>query len=172
MHTARNATTAPAIGCWLALFAIAPTFVASAAATVESPPVAAATTATAAAGPPPAAAQRRRSVFVCEDGGVPVYADRPCDSVGLSRSIVIDAPRAGAAFVTSPPPPRASTRPAPAGRPPKPVPHDGAASRCETLERQLSEVNSRMRAGYSAREAARLWQRWRGLKDRLRAARC
>ena len=40
------------------------------------------------------------------------------------------------------------------------------------LMRQLGEVNSRMRAGYSAREAARLWQRWRGLKDRLHAARC
>jgi hypothetical protein len=29
-----------------------------------------------------------------------------------------------------------------------------------------------MRAGYSAREAARLWQRWRGLKERLHATRC
>jgi hypothetical protein len=52
------------------------------------------------------------------------------------------------------------------------LPRDARASRCEGLERQLGEVNSRMRAGYSAREAARLWQRWRSLKERLHAARC
>jgi hypothetical protein len=43
---------------------------------------------------------------------------------------------------------------------------------CVKLERQLDELNGRMRAGYSAREAARLWQRWRDTKERLRTGRC
>jgi hypothetical protein len=171
MHTARNATIAPAIGCWLALLAIGPAAVTSAAATDDSP--AADEAGTVVVADPPAAATRRvRAVFVCDDGGVPVYADRPCDSIGRHRSFAIEAPRAGTTFVTTPPLPRASTRPAPARRAPEPVPHDATAARCDALQRQLGEVNSRMRAGYSAREAARLWQRWRGLKERLHAARC
>ncbi len=43
---------------------------------------------------------------------------------------------------------------------------------CARLERQLDELNDRMRAGYSAREAAKLWQRWRDTKERLRTGRC
>jgi hypothetical protein len=41
-----------------------------------------------------------------------------------------------------------------------------------TLERQLDELNNQMRTGYSAREAARLWDRWRDLKEKLRTTRC
>jgi len=51
-------------------------------------------------------------------------------------------------------------------------PGRSADTRCATLHRQLDEVNERMRTGYSSREAARLWQRWRDLRHRLRAERC
>jgi hypothetical protein len=127
---------------------------------------------TAASTPAAVTTRRHRAVFVCADGGVPVYSDRPCAIAGPSRAITFETPAAGAAFVTSPPVPRASTRPAPARSAPQPVPREASASRCETLERQLSELDSRMRAGYSAREAARLWRRWRSLKERLHTARC
>jgi hypothetical protein len=172
MKSARHRMIASAIACWLALFATSPGPLARAAAAGDSPTAAAAETPAAARTAAPATTRRHRAIFVCEDGGVPVYSDRPCAIASPSRAIVIETPGAGAAFVTSPPPPRASTRPAPARRAPQPAPNDARASRCETLQRQLGEVNSRMRAGYSAREAARLWQRWRGLKDRLHAARC
>jgi hypothetical protein len=43
---------------------------------------------------------------------------------------------------------------------------------CTRLQRQLDDLNDRMRAGYSAREAGRLWQRWRDTKERLRTAKC
>jgi hypothetical protein len=171
MDTALNPAITAAIGCWLALLAIGPASVTFAAVADDAPAAAEASTITL-ADPPAAATKRRRAVFVCEDGGIPVYADRPCGAVSPTRAIVIATPGPGATFVTSPPAPRASTRPAPARRAPQPVTHDATKSRCEALERQLGEVNSRMRAGYSAREAARLWQRWRGLKDRLHAARC
>jgi hypothetical protein len=172
MKPARHRTIAFAIACWLALLASSPAPLAWAAATGDPPAAAAADTPAAARAPAPATTRRHRAIFVCEVGGVPEYSDRPCAIASPSRAIVIETPGAGAAFVTSPPPPRASTRPAPAQRAPQPAPNDVRASRCETLQRQLGEVNSRMRAGYSAREAARLWQRWRGLKDRLHAARC
>jgi hypothetical protein len=53
-------------------------------------------------------------------------------------------------------------------------PHDVeiAQARCGTLQGQLDAVDARMRGGYSAREAAQLWNRWRDLKERLRGARC
>jgi hypothetical protein len=46
------------------------------------------------------------------------------------------------------------------------------ADRCAALQLELAEVDDRMRAGYAARESARLWERWRSLKDRLRHERC
>jgi len=122
--------------------------------------------------PPPANLRRHRAVFVCQESGVPVFADRPCGSANETRSLVIATPRPGAAASTTPPLPSASTRPRPAT--PKvstnvaPVPENA----CAKLQRQLDELNDRMRAGYSAREAARLWQRWRDTKERLRNGRC
>lgn len=122
--------------------------------------------------PPPANPRRHREVFVCHEGGVPVYTDRPCGSAVASRNLVVDAPRPGAAASTSPPAPRASTRPrARAVEAPAPaVP--AIEDRCARLHERLDELNDRMRAGYSAREAARLWQQWRAAKERLRTARC
>lgn len=121
---------------------------------------------------PPAAPTRSRAVYVCQDRGIPVYADRPCGTTILARTLVVEPPRAGAATSLTPPEPRAATRPRrlPAVEPGLPGP--AAATRCDALQRQLAAIDDRMRAGYSAREAARLWQRWRDLRERLRVARC
>lgn len=120
---------------------------------------------------PAAGSPRQRAVFVCQQEGAPVFTDRPCGSATGQRSITVDAPAAGAAPSTAPPRPRASTRPrlqpdgpADAGR--------TAEARCAALRRQLDELDARMRDGYSSREAARLWTRWRDLKARLRTERC
>lgn len=122
--------------------------------------------------PPPASPRRHRAVYVCQDSGVPVYTDRPCGTTIATRSLVVDAPRPGAAASTSPPAPRAATRPRTrTGK--VAVPADPATEdRCARHQRRLDELNDRMRAGYSAREAARLWQQWRDAKQRLRTARC
>jgi hypothetical protein len=122
--------------------------------------------------PPQANPRRQRPIFICQDGSVPIFADRPCGSAAAARTLVIDAPRPGAAATTTPPAPRASTRPrALPGRPDATADRE-TETRCATLQRQLDELNDRMRAGYSAREAAKLWQRWRDTKERLRTARC
>jgi hypothetical protein len=69
--------------------------------------------------------------------------------------------------------PPASNRQAPAQE------NDGAnaevdehATTCQKLQTSLDDVDARMRAGYSAREAGRLWQRWREAKAGLHEARC
>lgn len=113
----------------------------------------------------------QRAVFVCQQDGVPVFTDRPCGSATGPRTLTVEAPPPGAAPNTSPPRPRASTRPR---LQPEEQPGTGrvADSRCATLRRQLDEFDARMRDGYSSREAARLWTRWRDLKGRLRAERC
>jgi hypothetical protein len=122
--------------------------------------------------PPPAQPLRRRPIFICQQGGVPVFADRPCGSTAVARNLVIDSPRPGGVATTTPPAPRAVTRPRVLPGPPDAAAAPQTETRCVTLQRQLDELNDRMRAGYSAREAARLWQRWRDTKERLRATRC
>jgi hypothetical protein len=122
--------------------------------------------------PPPANPRRHRAVFVCQESGVPVFADRPCGSANETRSLVIAAPPPGAAASTTPPLPSASTRPRTAAPRLSTNVAPAPESSCARLERQLDELNDRMRAGYSAREAAKLWQRWRDTKERLRTGRC
>lgn len=122
--------------------------------------------------PPPANPRRHRSVFVCQESGVPMFADRPCGSASETRSLVIATPPPGAAASTIPPSPAASTRPRPAAGKPSTAVVPAPENACTRLQRQLDDLNDRMRAGYSAREAARLWQRWRDTKERLRTGRC
>ena len=122
--------------------------------------------------PPPANPRRHRAVFVCQEDGAPVFADRPCGSTSETRSLVIATPPPGAGASTAPPSPAASTRPRAAAPKPSTTAVPAPENACAKLERQLDELNDRMRAGYSAREAARLWQRWRDTKERLRTGRC
>jgi len=120
---------------------------------------------------PDVGSPRQRAVFVCQLGGVPVFTDRPCGTAAEQRTLTVDAPAPGATPSTTPPRPRASTRPR---LQPEEQPGTGRAAdtRCATLRRQLDELDARMRDGYSSREAARLWKRWRDLKGRLHAERC
>jgi len=119
--------------------------------------------------PPAAPASGRRPVFVCEDAGIPVFSDRPCGAALTPRTVSFAAPPAGAAVSTSPPAPRASTKPLPAT---ERAGGDKTGGRCAALRRQLEDLDDRMRTGYTSREAARLWNRWRDLKSRLRSERC
>jgi hypothetical protein len=115
--------------------------------------------------------RRKRSVFVCDDGGIPVYSDRPCGPELLRRSISIEQPGAGQVASTLPPAPKASTRPR-IRNADRSDDASHAAERCRLLHRQLGELDDRMRTGYSSREAAKLWDRRRDLKDKLRSAGC
>lgn len=120
---------------------------------------------------PASASPRQRAVFVCQEGGVPVFTDRPCGSAAGPRTLTVETPAPGATPTTTPPRPRASTRPRP--QPEGQAGTGGVAeTRCTALRRQLDALDERMRAGYTSREAARLWNRWRDLKGRLRAERC
>ncbi len=126
---------------------------------------------------PPAAEPRaatprpRRLVFVCQDDSGPVFSDRPC-SVQAERRELSVAQSAGAPASTIPPVPGAAAR-ATTRRPVSLQPVGTAkADPCRRLREQLEELDDRMRSGYSAREAARLWTRWRDLKARIRERRC
>jgi hypothetical protein len=122
--------------------------------------------------PPAPAPRRQRAVFVCQDGGIPVFTDRPCGAAAEARTLSVEASLAGAPATTAPREPRATTRPLRNARGPAEAPQPATDDRCVELQRQLDEINARMRSGYSAREAARLWQRWREARERMRAARC
>jgi hypothetical protein len=114
--------------------------------------------------------RRTRLVYICRDAATPVFSDRPCGASAHAWRVDLPRATAGAAPSTRAAAPAAATRPivARASR------RDGAepADRCVRLEQQLATIDARMRNGYSAREAARLWQRWRDAKANLRAADC
>ena len=121
--------------------------------------------------PSPAAPRQRRQVYVCRDAGTPVFTDRPCGPAPAIHELRFALPVAGGAVSLSPQPAAASTRPRVL---PAPVADEvtAAKARCTALREHLAAIDDEMRSGYSAREAARLWQRWRDARARLRAQRC
>ena len=129
----------------------------------------------------PPVQRKQRTVFVCAQAGVPVYSDRPCGPTVAIRELDVSEPGPGSgsgsgsgqASSTLRAEPTATTRPL--------VQHVALESprherdendRCNELHQQLDAVDEQMRAGYSARQAARLWNRWRDLKARIHASRC
>ena len=124
--------------------------------------------ATRAAQPP--AQHTQRLVFSCREASLVIFSDRPCGLAAVRRNLEILTPTAtGAPPTTAPAPAPAAVRPA--VREDKPV-EDRHAERCNSLQSTLDSIDSRMRAGYSAREAPRLWQQWRDARERLRDSRC
>ena len=121
--------------------------------------------------------RQKRAVYVCHDAGIPVFADRPCGAASAARVLTVEAGIgpgvwAGAPSTTAPKPIKASTRPLPKRGHAADAGDQDIGQRCVALRRQLDDLDDRMRTGYSAREAARLWQRWRDARERLRTARC
>lgn len=121
--------------------------------------------------PTPPSVRSKRAVFVCRDRAGVVYADRPCGQVVEARSVDVLDPGPGQVASTA-------RKPAPAAIRPRVEPEAAATreppgeTRCVKLRRQLAGLDDRMRAGYSAREAAWLWNRWRDLKAQIHEARC
>lgn len=126
----------------------------------------------------PAASRQQRIVFTCVAPGLTTFSDRPCGPLPERRSLdlpVVAGKAPGEVASVVPRRAAASTKPAVnAGqrdaRPSQAA--DGAASNCDQLRHTVAVIDRQMRAGYSARDAPRLWERWRDAKDRLHAAGC
>lgn len=116
-------------------------------------------------------ARTKRPVFVCRDDAGVVFADRPCGQVVEARSLDVFVPGPGEVASTSPKPAPAAVRPRvePESSVQEPSP---AETRCVRLRRQLAALDDRMRTGYSARQAAWLWNRWRDIKAQIHESRC
>jgi hypothetical protein len=122
--------------------------------------------------PAPATPTRRsRAVFVCR-GAVPViFADRPCGQFAETLVLQLHEPAPGRAASVVHAPPADATRPRT-----EPQARDASTTardeRCRRLRTQRERLDDRMRSGYSAREAAQLWNRWREVDAQIYAARC
>jgi hypothetical protein len=115
--------------------------------------------------------RRSRPIFVCR-GAVPViFADRPCGQFAETRVLQVREPAPGRAASVVHPPPTDATRPLT-----EPQTRDASTTardeRCRRLRAQRERLDDRMRSGYSAREAAQLWNRWREVDAQIYAARC
>ena len=112
-----------------------------------------------------------RLVYTCRGQEVVTYADRPCGEFTQARSLDVYTPAdAGRPPTTVAEPARVATRPATHEREARLL--QETAEKCERLQKALDEVDDRMRAGYPARQAAHLWQRWREARSAVRDAGC
>jgi hypothetical protein len=120
---------------------------------------------------PQASPQRtQRLVFSCRDSGVVIFSDRPCGEASVQRSLEVITPASpGRPPTTEPAPARAVTK---AAAREETSPRDERADRCQKLRHAVDAIDDRMRTGYSARQAPRLWQQWRDAKERLHDAHC
>jgi hypothetical protein len=101
-----------------------------------------------------------------------MYSDRPCGEASLLRSLDVYTPvQTGRPPTTVAEPAQASTRPA-AVRESRVKALQDTADKCQHLQKNLDEIDDRMRAGYPARQAAQLWQRWRDARTAVRDAGC
>lgn len=123
--------------------------------------------------PAPAGNQprRTRAIFVCRNHAPVIFSDRPCGPAGEERSLKVQEPQPGRAASTLPAAAPATTLPRAQSEPKEPQ-HDTEDSRCRRLRDQREKLDDRMRAGYSAREAAQLWNRWRSLNSEIYRSRC
>ena len=131
--------------------------------------------------PAPAAASprsARRQVYVCASPELVEFSDRPCGPLATLHELRLRVPGNlphGAVASVRPQAPSVSTRRVAAAETSQ-VPDDPAEARraetCTRLERAVRTLDDRMRAGYGARDAARLWAQWREAKARLRDAEC
>jgi hypothetical protein len=125
----------------------------------------------------------RRVVYTCVSPGLVVFSDRPCGPLPQLHEVRLLDPaagRTGAPATVRAPEPAATTRrdARPGRREPEGAEDDESdaaglqAATCRRLEHAVRALDDRMRSGYSAREAARLWARWREARSRLREADC
>ena len=128
-------------------------------------------------------ASTRRLVFSCIAPGLVTFSDRPCGPVTAVRELQLrvaaikpDAAidQSGRTPTVTPEAPLASARERMPldDRSSVPAPTSNDAATCQRLEAAVATLDTRMRNGYSAREAGRLWDRWRDAKARLREADC
>ena len=115
--------------------------------------------------------RRTRAIFVCRDHAPVIFSDRPCGPGVEERAISVPEPQSGRTASTVP-------RTAPAATLPRRQPEaqesqpDDDQSHCRRLRDQREKLDDQMRAGYSAREAAQLWNRWRNLNTEIYRSRC
>jgi hypothetical protein len=122
----------------------------------------------------------RRLIYSCVEPGLITYSDRPCGPLSEVRELnVQQPPSSGAGTAPKPGNPgkvaEMSDMKGPGDDKVDPGDGevgDGGETTCQKLQATLDTLDSRMRTGYSAREAGMLWQRWRETKARLHAANC
>lgn len=128
----------------------------------------------------PRARPTTRLVYTCVTPGLVTFADRPCGPAAQQRELKLTHPPTAPAAagesssIADPTAAAAKARRDAAAKADVAVARAAAdrAATCLRLEAALDEVDSQMRAGYPAREAGRLWERWRGARASLRESRC
>jgi hypothetical protein len=123
---------------------------------------------------PARASVSRRTIFTCVTPQLVTYSDRPCGPLTGTRLLRTVTPPPGEIRTATAAPESATAAARPRGSDAS-VPATSAPtheSDCRRLEEAVAELDQVMRAGYSARESARLWERWREARARLREADC
>ena len=136
----------------------------------------------------PAEATSRRLVFSCRTPNLVIFSDRPCGPLAIPRELLLQpsqrpsvpTPRAGSnagvdAEGKAPVMRRSNAKvqsPDDFGNDGRADPTEAREDLCTRLEHAVDALDQRMRAGYTAREAARLWGQWREARERVRESGC
>lgn len=174
MITPASCATAIVTGLIIASLSAAASWVATAAPLASAPADASHADPAGTAGPqasPPAPTWRTRPIFVCGHAVPVIFSDRPCGTSAEARVLRVHDPGPGRAASIARAPTRETTTPRPEPRAPEPKRAE-SDERCRKLREERERLDDRMRAGYTAREAARLWNRWREVDAQIYAARC
>jgi hypothetical protein len=115
--------------------------------------------------------RKTRAIFVCRSAAPVIFSDLPCGPAQEARAMTVNEPQPGRTASTAPRAAPATTLPR-AQPEPKESETDSREVRCRRLREQREKLDDHMRAGYSAREAAQLWNRWRNLNSEIYRSRC
>jgi hypothetical protein len=121
---------------------------------------------------------QRRLVYSCREPGLVTFSDRPCGPLPEIRELRVRQPAASAAAaapqlgIAAKDSQTTSRKATGSGNAGPDAAVEERVTACQKLQAALDSLDSRMRTGYSAREAGRLWERWREAKARLHDANC
>lgn len=111
------------------------------------------------------------TIYRCTQNGITVYSDIACSGLDGATKVEVRAANGYTPAVVANQT-RKAAAPAKIARRTPAVNDDVRRNKCQSLQRSLDQVHSKMRAGYRVREGERLRDREAQLDERLRQERC
>jgi hypothetical protein len=119
------------------------------------------------------AEKHARPIYRCQIDGITTFSDRACgDAIEVYKLEFDNAAQPLTKADTRPAAASSTSAPSRKAAPPKEVPKARAADNCGRITETIENIESRLRAGYRAREGEQLNARLAQAKERRKAQKC